>query len=375
MKVLNLIWKYTTGGIGKCFITYSKCGIVDENVKVLSACIDPQSFNYDRKPLERINAIIIKLRNRWDLSWINKVYELIKKEEPDVIFTHGLYGPIIVSIVKLFHPSIRTIPMVGSYHGLYNPPTKATVPIASFFNNLQVWIYKHFTSKVVIVSRFSGQYLLNKGLKEDKISVVYNGLPDKGNDFECNVNLPKNVINIGLTARIDAIKGIDYLLEALADIIKERKNIHLYIIGDGPLEQEMKTLASNLKVDKYVTFTGYQNNISSWLHELDIFVLPSLQENHSIALLEAMREGKAIVCTDVGGNTESVTNEIEALIVPSKDKDALSRSLSLLIESEELRLKLGTAARKRFNLQFTENRTLQDLIEVFKSINCYENKN
>ena len=98
MKVLNIIWKFTTGGIGKCFLIYDKCSEVDNDVKVISACIDPINCKYDRKPLYDINARILKIKNRKDFSWIGKIYNLIIDEKPDIIFTHGLYGAIIIEL-------------------------------------------------------------------------------------------------------------------------------------------------------------------------------------------------------------------------------------------------------------------------------------
>ncbi len=109
---------------------------------------------------------------------------------------------------------------------------------------------------------------------------------------------------------------------------------------------------------------GYQNNIPEWLATWDIFVLPSLFEYHSIALLEAMRAGKAIIATTVGGNEESVTNHVEALTIPSKDSIALSEALIKLIENPQLRKKIGENARKRFLIEFTENTMKKNLIKA-----------
>lgn len=369
MKVLNIIWKFTTGGISKCFIIYDKCTDVDPDIKIVSACVDPQNCNYDRQPLYNINAKILPIKNRKDFSWINKIYKLIISEKPDIIFTHGLYGGIIIEITKLFHTKIRKIPVVISFHGLYNPPTWKTVILANFFNKLIAKICKYKAKKVVIVSNFSGKYLIENGVQPEKLCLVYNGLKENSETIR-KVILPKDTINIGFVGRIDEIKGLKYLLIALQEI--KRKNIKnkikLYIIGDGPLSNSMNNMTTELDIKDIVEFVGYQNNISDWLNALDIFVLPSLQENHSIALLEAMRAGCAIICTNVGGNPETVINEKEALVIPPKNTLAISTSLLRLIESQDLRVKLGCAAKKKFLKDFTEESTKKNLVNCFKSI-------
>lgn len=372
MKILNIIWKFTTGGIGKCFITYSQAGDVKKNINIVSVCIDPNNCDYDRTALLDLRIKIINIRNRKDFTWINKVYKLIKEEKPDLIFTHGLYGPIIIEVTKFFHPSIRKIPMIVSFHGLYNPPTKKTAFIAETFNNLMAWICKYRAKGIVIVSKYAGEFLLSKKINPKKLFVVYNGLKDSIIDT-LPVKLPDNITKLIFVGRIDEIKGLEYLLKAISEIKNcTDKKLCLYIIGDGPLTEELKNLTKRLKIEELVEFIGYKNNITSWLNACDIFVLPSLQENHSIALLEAMRSGKAIICTDIGGNPETVTNEKEALLVPSRDSKSLEKALLRLINSTELQRELGNNARKRFLKDFTEEETKNKLIKAFLEV--YEHK-
>eukprot|EP01029_Cantina_marsupialis_P011658 TRINITY_DN25930_c0_g3_i1.p2 TRINITY_DN25930_c0_g3~~TRINITY_DN25930_c0_g3_i1.p2 ORF type:complete len:146 (+),score=34.92 TRINITY_DN25930_c0_g3_i1:52-438(+) len=117
-------------------------------------------------------------------------------------------------------------------------------------------------------------------------------------------------------------------------------------------------------LESEVEFIGYQNNIPQWLNAFDIFALPSLFEYHSIALLEAMRAGKAIVSTDVGGNTESVRDGLDGLIVPAKDSEKLANAILKMMESEELRTNMGNSARERFLDEFTEDIMKTNLIKA-----------
>lgn len=369
MKVLNLLWKFSTGGIGKCFITYSQCGL-DDDIEMTSVCIVPNNSLCDRSFLIENNILQIYIKNRRDLSWIRQLYKLIKKLNPDIIFTHGLYGPIIVEVTKFFHPSIRKIPMIVSFHGLYNPPTKTMLVFAPLFNKVMAWICKYRASKIIIVSKYAGEYLLQQGVSPEKLKLVYNGISEEM-PYYIPIQLPQDSVNIGFIGRIDKIKGLEYLLKS-ASLLKgcTKRKYHLFLIGDGPETRKLQLLVKKLDIENIVDFVGYQSNITAWLNSLDIFVLPSLQENHSIALLEAMRAGKAIVCTAVGGNVETVTDEKDALLVPCKDINVLTKSLHRLIESQELRTQLGRCARDKFLKIFTEKQTIKNTVEVFKQFLC-----
>ena len=362
MRVLNLIWKFSTGGIGKCFLTYATLSSADNNICVTSACIDPQNCNYDRNNLKQINARIISIKNKKDFSWIRKTKALIDEIKPDIIFCHGFNGPIIVQIIKWFY-NIK-IPMICSYHGLYHAPTPQKRFIAPIFNRTQIWLYKHYANRIILVENFSKKYLLKNGISIEKLFVCHNGIPDITTTIN-NITLPQEEIQICLASRLDSVKGIEYLLQAIPLVKAKTKNpFKVYILGDGPLEKKLIQISQKLNINDSIVFLGYQNNIPEWLATWDIFVLPSLFEYHSIALLEAMRAGKAIIATTVGGNEESVTNHVEALTIPSNDSIALSEALIKLIENPQLRKKIGENARKRFLIEFTENTMKKNLIKA-----------
>lgn len=362
MRILNLIYKFSTGGIGKCFLIYAKLGNVEKNLEIVSACIDVENCNYDRSALQNINAHILKVKSRRDFSWISKVRDLIIETKPDAIFCHGFNGPIIVETVKKRYGI--DVPMICSYHGKYHAPTKQKKILEGLINSTQAYLYRYYAKRIILVENFSKAYLLSKRISEEKMFVVHNGIQDITDRGEV-IHLPNDTISIGLASRLDKIKGIEYLLKSLPLVEKSTsRSFHVYIIGDGPQENELHLLCSSLKITTKVTFLGYRNNVRDWLEAMDIFALPSLHEYHSIALLEAMRSGKAIVATKVGGNEESVTNEKEALTIPAKDIYALSEALIRLIEDDKLRERLGSNARNRYLQEFTETAMMHNLVKA-----------
>lgn len=366
MNVINIIWGFSTGGIGKLFLTYSKLGLCDPQLNITSVCIDLQNCNYDRTPLKESNIRVIKIKNRKDFSWLLKLAKIANEIKPNAIFCHGFNGPIIAKLVALHSKSMR-VPMICTYHGLYNPPTKNRKILAGIINRFQAWIYKKYAKKIILVAQYSGEYLISRGVHKEKMVVVYNGISEKKAETP-PIELPKDQINIGFAGRLDNIKGLNFLLNAVPLIISNTKEkFHIYIVGDGPEYENLYNQMISLNISEYISFEGYQKNVPAWLDAFDIFCLPSLQENHSIALLEAMRAGKAIVCTDVGGNPETVTHDKEALITPSKDSLSLAKELRKVIEQKELRDQLGENAHKRFQQSFTEEIMKKNLCKVLKS--------
>ena len=366
MKILNIIWKFSTGGIGKCFLSYATLSEVDKSISVISVCIDPQSCDYDREPLKQIGAEIVSIRNKADLSWIKKTKQIVDRENPDVIFCHGFNGPVVVETIRRFYQ--LNIPMVCSYHGLYHAPTFVKKPLEYIFNHVQTWLYRNCADRVVMVENYSKSYLKKAGVPEWKMMVVHNGIPEQTGHI-VPIELSSNIVSIGLASRLDGVKGIEYLLEAIPFMKTITKNkFHVFILGNGPLENKLKGMVNDLGILEEVSFLGYQSNIAEWLAAWDIFVLPSLHEYHSIALLEAMRAGKAIVATKVGGNEESITDQEQGIIVPPKDSIALANALQLLIDSTGLRILLGKSAKNRYLMEFTETIMKKNLVAIFKSL-------
>jgi len=360
MKILNLIWKFGTGGIAKCFLTYAALDKGQEGLKVFSACIDPQNCDYDRKPLEGIGVEIISIKSVKDFSWMQKTRQLIKDTCPDIIFCHGFNGPIVVTMLKIRY-GIK-IPMICSYHGAYYAPTPKKKWIEGVFNGMMYFLYRHIARRIVVVSEYSKRELVLHHVPTDKLVVVHNGIEN----IDLNPSQEKRCeIRIGVVSRLDPFKGIDVLITALESVKKKtNRPFTMDVVGNGPMEDKLRKGVKEAGLEHIVNFVGYQTNITEWMERWDIFCLPSFFENHSLSILEAMRSGKAIVTTKVGGNEESVTDGEQALTVVAKEPDSLADALVKLIEDNKLRERLGYNARRRFLKEFTEDTMKRNLIEV-----------
>jgi glycosyltransferase involved in cell wall biosynthesis len=143
-------------------------------------------------------------------------------------------------------------------------------------------------------------------------------------------------------------KALDVLLHAIA-IARERGfNMKVMLVGDGPLEQELKQLAQRLGVADQAQFVGFLglDAVRELLNGCSFFVLPSRSEPFGIALLEAMAVGKAVVATRVGGIPEFVRDGSNGILVEPNDPDALAEALCKMVTDASRRERMGMAGKQ-----------------------------
>jgi len=362
VKLLSLYWGYSLGGVGKYAV------LLDSSkrfapVEIRHLCIRGRDWLTDEQTLGLLGAHTLWIRSRADLSWIKALAGCIRAEQPDLIMTHGFNGHFVVQIMRLL--GAYTGEVVCSYHGQYHATTRVREYIAPLFNTFTEWYIRRAMSTVAVAA-YTKHYLEEKGVEPARIEVIHNGVPDiqpvlaDRAGYRREWGIGDNDTVIGVASRLDPVKGIEYLLSAFARLVERHENIFLALVGTGTLEDDLRKQAISLGVDSRVRFIGFRQDVAGCLNAFDIFALPSLAEYHSIGLLEAMRAGKAIVSTDVGGNTESVRDEEEALVVPPADVERLETAMERLLTDERLRCKLSENARARFLDKFSEDVMLRN---------------
>lgn len=368
MKVLNLIWGFTLGaGIDKCFLTYARLGEIDKDLTIKSVCINLLNLNSHIEPLKELDITFINIKSRSDFSWVKHLKQLLDNEKPDLIFTHGFNGAIMMLIMWIFKS--MKIPIICTYHGAYHAPSSIKKFLEPIYNSLSILIYKKLAKKVICVENVSREYLWSKGVPKDRVITVHNGIFDieKYTPVDLSTYTKRSVPTIVTASRITEVKGLPYLLEALYLLKNRDVQFHYCMIGEGPDLDSLKKQANDLNLNDSISFVGFQDNVPEWLAACDIFTLPSLHEYHSIAVLEAMRAGKAIVATMVGGNGESIKDGVEGILIPSKDVKALANALEKMLTDEEARKQFGIKARKRFVEEFTEEAMMKNLVKALRS--------
>ena len=165
---------------------------------------------------------------------------------------------------------------------------------------------------------------------------------------------PRDAPLIVAVSRHDARKGIDVLLRALARVRQTGTRFRACILSGGPLYAAHRRLAQQLGLDDTTRLTNWVPESGPYLRAADIFVLPSLQEGSgSVALLEALQAGTAIVASNVDGIPEDVTDGESALLVEPGGVDQLGQALARLLMDRGLRQRLSRRAREVFAERFS----------------------
>lgn len=168
--------------------------------------------------------------------------------------------------------------------------------------------------------------------------------------------------------RLEPVKGILVLLEAVGKLVAAGRSVRLTVAGDGALRNDLEQRADGLGLGNAVRFVGYrsQPEIREHLAESDALVLPSFAEGVPVSLMEAMSQERAVVATSVGGVTELVHHGVNGLVVHPGDPVALAEALTTLADDPELRHAMGVAGRETVRSEFDSATEARRLVALFR---------
>ena len=285
-----------------------------------------------------------------------KLSALIKKEKISLIYTNSNANSI-GGLLKL-----RTgIPHIWHIHEIIERP--------KWFKLLLETYIKLTEDRVICVSKA----VINNfsGINPAKLKLLYNGIDThpyaKANyNLKSEIGIPENKLLIGMVARVNLWKGQFYFLEIAAQLKKKYPKLHFVMAGDAfpgyeYLYDAIHSLTQKLGLEDSVTNLGFRLDIPEILSGLDIFVLPSiLPDPLPTTVLEGMAAGKSVVATRQGGATEMVIEGETGFLIPWDNPQGAVLVFEKLIESAELREKLGKAGQQRVNDYFNEEKYLEN---------------
>jgi glycosyltransferase involved in cell wall biosynthesis len=185
---------------------------------------------------------------------------------------------------------------------------------------------------------------------------------------------PSHAPLVVAVSRHDPRKGLDVLLHALAALRARDVPFRACLVGPGALLARHRRLMRRLELGDSTSIVGHAPDQIAYLQHADIFVLPSLEEGSgSIAMIEAMQAGLAIVASDIDGVPEDVTHGDTAELVASGDPDALSRGLERVLTDPAMRHRLQRRSRQVFEERFTAARFAESLGDLYRSMAPTEN--
>jgi glycosyltransferase involved in cell wall biosynthesis len=278
-------------------------------------------------------------------------YLFLHGREYDIIHVHQFLYPAFVSLLIGKKVLKKPVLVKSASSGVTSDIERLRqLPLGSLQLN---YLLKELDN-LVVVSKATGKDFKDIGYLESRISYIPNGVevPITGKSTYAQM------IRVITVTRLSQEKGVDVLLKAWTEVIREEKKLRLLIVGTGSLESHLMTLSRSLGISEFVDFLGKVQHPSNYLKESDLFVLPSRSEGMPNALLEAMSYGIPCIATKVGGNGELLGGEDEeitkggyvqgtsGLLIHPDDSRGLAEAILFFARNQKEREEMGTRGRQ-----------------------------
>jgi len=234
--------------------------------------------------------------------------------------------------------------VVGSHRQLGDllTPAQFRAQLASF----------RWCDAVVCNSKAAADRLAERGLPENKIRIIGNGLL-LDQFASASAACSPHPMRVGMIARMNArYKNHELLLKAAARIAVRIPRVRFVLIGDGPLRPELEQKARDFEIADRVDFLGERQDIPSLLAQMDVSIVPSASESLSNVILESMAAGVPVVGSDVGGNRELLAQNRGILVPPDQD-EALAHAIIVLLENPAQRAAIAAKAAQYVRAEYS----------------------
>ncbi|MCL5410696.1 MAG: glycosyltransferase family 4 protein [Patescibacteria group bacterium] len=312
--------------------------------------ICPKGFLSDEaKKIDEITVINVEMKSKFDLKSVLQLREElqeIKAEKdpfgPMIVHSHG---PRAGFISRLISPIGAKL--VYTEH-LLTKNYRLGSPLNYWLQKKIISIQNQKTDLIIAVSSSVKDYLVENNLApSEKMVVINNAIELADINSEKKVKSANKAPIIGTVGSLNVQKGQEYLIEAMSLMKLKYPLATLEIIGDGPLKNPLKLKAKELGIERNVSFLGYKENIEKYIKHWDVFVLPSVSETFGIVVLEAMRAGVPVVASNVGGVKDIITNNVNGILVKSKNPKEIANAALKIIGHPALAAKMKRSGKER----------------------------
>lgn len=300
------------------------------------------SIDSSRQSNVRIFADAAGDRNR---LWFRRLASILRDEGCDVLHVRGLS---MLTDAVLAARRAGGLPVAFSFHGFEQPGRSPGVirrtMLRAALQRCAAWWAVSRSAATSVAQTLQ--------IDTDRFEVLPNGVDTerfvptaRRYTIRRELDLPADRRVILTVANLKPIKGHRVLFEALAGLRSFAGRVTLVLVGADYLDGSLRKMAETELSEFDIRFAGRRDDVLPWLQMADLFVLPSLYEGLSNALLEAMACGLPVIATDVGGNPEVIEHSRTGLLVPPGDAVELATALRYLLEDDDYRVLLGAMAR------------------------------
>lgn len=297
-------------------------------------------------------------------SAIKELRSIVSSTACDVVHAHGLRAGIDSAVAT--HG--LNVPVILTVHNLVRPEIAGALK-APFFRRAES-LATRTADRVLCVSEQIARHLRGSvGSAAAKIEVLYLGIedpprPERPADevrAEAGAGDPETRLIVSVS-RLSAQKALHVLLDAL----RRLPAAVLAVVGEGPLEDELKARARSLGVADRTRFLGFRDDAHEFIAAADVFCLSSIWEGIPLAAQEAIALGTSVVATDVGGMSELIRDGHSGRLCSPNDVSGLAAALDELLTDRDLSRRYAEVARSELKERFSRPRMLERLSSIYK---------
>jgi len=291
-------------------------GLVNKKIESLFVCNNSgEAYNLCKKNNEPSFAGF-KFESEFSSKTKNEIQKIVNDFKPTIIHCHDSHS---AKLGSRFHKSCTI------FH-----TRRVSYPIKFLSRYFK---YKNIDAHVCVsedIRSYMKQYFSNTFTIHSCVDIKrFNKVVDKA-IFEKNGDI--NIVYVGA---FSSQKGVDVLIKAFSNLVKNHNNAILHLIGDGELLQPIKDLTKSLEVDHNIVFYGARKDVEDFYLNSDYVVCPSVSgEGSSGVIKEGMAAGKIVITSDLTANKELIDDGVNGVMFKTGDINALTTTLNKVINKE-----------------------------------------
>jgi glycosyltransferase involved in cell wall biosynthesis len=311
-------------------------------------CLFRDGWLRDRCERLGLETHVVPMRGMLDLGWLRRFTRLLRDRGVDVIHAHefgaNTYGALAGRLAG--------VPAVATVHGRsYYADCRR--------RRLAYRVVSRAAAMVAVSEDVKRFVVETTGVAAARVRVVLNGVAaaapvseEVRASLRADLGLRDGERVVTVVGSLYPVKGHRHLLQAVPQVLESSPSTVVLIAGRGSCERELREQAKRLGIEAQVRFLGLRGDVPVLLATSDVFVLPSLSEGLSIAILEAMAAGRPVVTTRVGGNPELVLHGQTGILVPPADAPALASAVIALLTNPAAARRLGENGQRHVTERF-----------------------
>lgn len=289
-----------------------------------------------------------------------KTFKIIRKYKIDIVHIHNLQSMFWANLPRLFFPKVKFY----FTPGVINFESKFIEKIFYF-----VWkFFSNLTNKIVVLTDFQKIRMFKKGIgNEKKILVIPNSIPDYESTLKIEIeesfhfdSQKKYIVSV---IRLERQKDPKKIINIAREIQKKYSDVKFLIVGEGGLKKELENRITQYNLNHCVSLLGYRKDAITLIKNSTLILTTSLWEGLPYTLLEAMYYKKPIVASDIEGH-KSVIIEGQTGYLANSVTDYVNK-ISLLLEDENLRNKIGSIAKDYFQKYFSFDKFTEKIKSLY----------